>query len=110
MAEPNYALLAVVVIAQDGTYHTRSAPVWEQIKTRVWSLFRSASDIPPTEPPDDVAGLGAAIYANFVAAGVDAAKGGVAYALEKVGDLVMTYPYWRGVAVTPADYIDRMGF
>lgn len=110
MAEPNYALLAVVVIANDATYHTRSAPIWEQICTHVWSHFRDHEDIPPTEPPADVAGLGAAIYASFVAAGVDAAKGGVAYALEKVGDLVMTYPYWRGVAVTPADKIDRMGF
>lgn len=110
MAEPNYALLAVVVIANDATYHTRSAPVWEQIKTHVWSHYRSAADIPPTEPPADVANLGAAIVAAFAIAGVNAAKGGVAYALEKVGDLVMTYPYWRGVALTPADYIDRMGF
>lgn len=95
MAEPNYSLIAAIVIAQDATYHTRSAPVWEQIQTYVWSKYRSADDIPPTEPPSDVAGLGAAIYAAFVAAGLTSLIGGVAYALEKVGNIVMTYPYTR---------------
>lgn len=112
MAEPNYSLLAAVVLAQDATYHTRSAPVWEQISNYVWYSYRNTDgkDIPQWNPPTDVAGLGATIYAAFVAAGLTALVGGVAYALEKVGEIVLTYPYTRGNAVIPADYIDRMGF
>lgn len=95
MAEPNYTVLAALVIAQDATYHTTSAPVWEQIQQNVWMRYRDASDIQPKVTVDDVAGLGATIYAAFIAAGLTEELGGVAYALSKIGNIVMTYPYTR---------------
>lgn len=112
MAEPDYDTLAAVVLAQNATYHTRSAPVWEQICNYVWYSYRNTdgNDIPQWNPPTDVAGLGATIYAAFVAAGMTALVGGAAYALEQIGNIVLTYPYTRGTATTPDDYIDRMGF
>lgn len=108
MAEPNYSLIAAIVIMQDATLHTRSAPVWEQICTYVWSRYRSADDIQPTEPPSDVGGIGAGIYSAFIAAGLTQAVGGVAYALEKIGKLVMTYPYIRGTILQDAAHSDQL--
>lgn len=114
MAEPDYATLAAVVLASDAAFHTRSAPVFEQIRNRVWFNYRNTDgkDIPQWNPPDDVNGLGDTIYAAFVAAGLTALIGGAAYALEQIGNIVLTYPYTRGSTppVTPADYIDRFGF
>ena len=114
MSEPNYSVLAALVLAQDATLHTKHAAVFEQIRNRVWWNYRNTDgqDIPQWWVPADVGGLGDTIYAAFVAAGVTALIGGVAYCLEKLGDLVLTHPYERGQVpwATPADYIDRAGF
>ena len=95
MGAPNIPLLTALVLSSDATYHTRSPSVFEQIKTRVWAMYRSADDIPPTEPPDDVNGLAFSIYFAFNIAGVTSALGGVAYWLEQLTNQVLTYPYTR---------------
>lgn len=111
MAEPNYALLAAVVLAQDTTYHTKHAAIWEQITNYVWYKYRNTDghDIAQWNPPTDVAGLGEVIYAAFVAAGLTSLIGGAAYCLEKLGTTILTYPYLRPLALVQADKIDRMG-
>lgn len=87
--------LAAVVLAQNATYHTKDPAIFEQIRTYVWSKYKTSGDIPWTFAVTDVAGCGAAIYAAFIAAGVTQALGGVAYWLEKIGNTVLTYPYTR---------------
>lgn len=101
MATPNIALLTAVVLAQNAAYNTKNGAVFEKIKNYVWYLY-SPTVVPTWSPvddmskkPDDVAGLGAAIYAVFVAAGVTSAVGGIAYWLEQLSNQVLTYPYTR---------------
>lgn len=87
MAEPDYAALAAIVIANlsvDGT--GIKAPLWEQICNRVLMLQVDPSDIPRTVTPDDIDGLAA----TLIAGGVNTPR-----ELEIVGNTVMTYPYTR---------------
>lgn len=97
MAEPNYALLAAIVLAQDTAYNTRHPANWEKICNRVWWNYRNTGslDVPATYEAEDVAGLGDTIYAQFVAAGLTQGTGGVAYALEQIANTVLTHPYTR---------------
>jgi hypothetical protein len=97
MGTPNITVLTALVLAQDAAYHTRSAPVLEQIYNWVWEHYTDNvnTEVPWTFPVTDIAGLGAAIYAAFVAAGVTSATGGVAFWLEQLGNQVLTYPYTR---------------
>lgn len=86
MTLPNINTLAALVLAQDAEFHTRSGSVLQQIFDNVWSRY-----YPFTQPVADVAGLGAAIYAAIIAAGFTAGIGGVAYILELISNIVLTY-------------------
>jgi hypothetical protein len=96
MSAPNTTILSALVLMSSTTYHTRHPAVFEQIANYVWSQYRSAHDIPWTFPVTDVNGLGAIIYSSFAASNVaNSAVGGVAYYLEKIRNIVLTYPWNR---------------
>lgn len=94
MAAPNVALLSAVVIAAGA----RQPALFERVKDYVWYSYHNTDGldlIPQPNHATDVGGAGAAIYVAFVAAGITALTGGVAYWLEQIGNTVLTYPYTR---------------
>lgn len=95
------ANLATVIEAA----RANTGPLYEQIKTYVFYVFRAREtrEIPGWtyavggHPPQDVSGCGAAILAQLSLAGITPATGGVAPELERIGNAVLTFPYDRAV-------------